>query len=310
MATATGGDPRPGRALIEAALDAGLDALDESAGKRLFAAYGIPVPGGSTVQSASAGGGGCRRSGLPGGHEGFRRRRAAQDRRRSGDTGHFRRDRGARRLPHPGSSGRGGPRATLDGVLVEHQVQGKREFVVGLMRDHLFGPVVMFGLGGIFTEALHDVAFAVIPLSEEDVEELLDAIEAKVLLGPFRGSPAVDRAALRARDPGGRSDRPGPSRDPGDRHQPASVRWRRAGGRRCADRAGRACSGVDPPARRPVPSWTLWLPRAAWSWSARPRTRASGAGCWWPISGWAVFPGSIYLVNPKGGTILGLPVHP
>ncbi len=55
--------------------------------------------------------------------------------------------------------------ASLDGVLVEHMVRGKREFVVGLIRDRLFGPVVMFGLGGIFTEALHDVAFAVAPLS-------------------------------------------------------------------------------------------------------------------------------------------------
>ena len=65
--------------------------------------------------------------------------------------------------------------ATLDGVLVEHMVKGKREFVAGLMRDRLFGPVVMFGLGGIFTEALGDVAFAVAPLGDGDAAELLDA---------------------------------------------------------------------------------------------------------------------------------------
>ena len=116
---------------------------------------------------------------------------------------------------------------TLDGVLVEHMVQGKREFVVGLIRDQLFGPVVMFGLGGIFTEALHDVAFAVAPLSEEDVDELLDAIEAKVLLGPFRGSPA------------GR---------PGGAWPRSSRRWRRW--RRTIPRSGRStstrCSSTAP----------------------------------------------------------------
>ena len=67
---------------------------------------------------------------------------------------------------------------------------------MGLIRDPLFGPVVMFGLGGIFTEALHDVAFAVAPFAEGDAAELLDQIRARELLGPFRGSPAVDRNAL------------------------------------------------------------------------------------------------------------------
>jgi len=68
--------------------------------------------------------------------------------------------------------------------------------VVGLVRDLLFGPVVMFGLGGIYTEALKDVAFAVAPVSEDDAYELMDQIEAKVLLGPVRGEQPVDRAAL------------------------------------------------------------------------------------------------------------------
>ncbi len=63
-------------------------------------------------------------------------------------------------------------------------VIGRREFVVGLVRDLLFGPVVMFGLGGIYTEALTDVAFAVAPVSEDDAYELMDA-------DPGEGAPWV-----------------------------------------------------------------------------------------------------------------------
>jgi acetyl-CoA synthetase (ADP-forming) len=84
----------------------------------------------------------------------------------------------------------------LDGVLVEKMVRGSREFVIGLSRDPSFGPCVMFGLGGIFTEALKDVTFRVAPLTKEDALEMIDEIKTKKLLGEFRGSPAVDRDAL------------------------------------------------------------------------------------------------------------------
>jgi len=84
----------------------------------------------------------------------------------------------------------------LDGVLIEKMVKGSREFVIGLSRDPQFGPCVMFGLGGIFTEALKDVTFRVAPLSKEDALEMIDEIKTKKLLGEFRGNPAVDREAL------------------------------------------------------------------------------------------------------------------
>jgi len=84
----------------------------------------------------------------------------------------------------------------LDGVLIEKMVRGNREFVIGLSHDPQFGPCVMFGLGGIFTEALRDVTFRVAPLSMEDALEMIDEIKTKKLLGEFRGSPAVDRSAL------------------------------------------------------------------------------------------------------------------
>ena len=86
--------------------------------------------------------------------------------------------------------------AGLDGVLVQEMISGSREFVLGLTRDPQFGPCVMFGAGGIFTEAIRDVTFRVAPLSAADAEEMLDEIRLSRLLDTFRGSPAVDRKTL------------------------------------------------------------------------------------------------------------------
>jgi acetate---CoA ligase (ADP-forming) subunit beta len=83
-------------------------------------------------------------------------------------------------------------------LLVTRMRRGRRELIAGLVRDPQFGPCVMLGLGGIFAEALRDVAFAVAPLEQGDADELIDALEHGALLGPFRGEPAVDRAQLRA----------------------------------------------------------------------------------------------------------------
>jgi len=86
--------------------------------------------------------------------------------------------------------------AKLEGFLVQPQVAGKREFVAGIFRDDQYGPVVMFGLGGIFTEALKDVSFRLAPLSELDAADMIAEIKSKKLLGPFRGEPAVDTNLL------------------------------------------------------------------------------------------------------------------
>ena len=62
----------------------------------------------------------------------------------------------------------------LDGLLVQPQIQGKRELVAGLFRDPQFGPVIMFGIGGVFTEALADVTFRLAPITESDAADMLD----------------------------------------------------------------------------------------------------------------------------------------
>ncbi len=89
-----------------------------------------------------------------------------------------------------------GRNVPMDGVLVQEMVKGAREFVLGLVRDPQFGPCVMFGLGGIFTEALSDVSFRVAPVSEEDALEMIEEIKTRALLDEFRGSPAADRSSL------------------------------------------------------------------------------------------------------------------
>lgn len=82
------------------------------------------------------------------------------------------------------------------GVLVQEMVQGKRELMAGLTRDAQFGPCVVFGLGGIFTEALEDVCFRMAPINKKQAYEMFDDIRGKKLLGPMRGMEPVDLDAL------------------------------------------------------------------------------------------------------------------
>ena len=84
----------------------------------------------------------------------------------------------------------------LEGFLIQPMLFGRREFVAGLFRDAQFGPVVMFGLGGIFTEALDDVVFRLAPLNEVHAGHMLDELCAAKLLGPFRGERAVKREQI------------------------------------------------------------------------------------------------------------------
>jgi acetyl-CoA synthetase (ADP-forming) len=81
-------------------------------------------------------------------------------------------------------------------VLIQEMIRGQRELVVGLTRDPQFGPCVMFGLGGIFTEILDDTAFRVAPLEEYDALEMMKDIKARKILDAVRGLKAVDRNAL------------------------------------------------------------------------------------------------------------------
>ncbi|MFC1858416.1 acetate--CoA ligase family protein [Thermodesulfobacteriota bacterium] len=81
-------------------------------------------------------------------------------------------------------------------LLVQEMVKGAREFVIGMVRDPQFGPCVMFGLGGILTEILHDVSFRVAPIEMYDALEMMKEIKGHKALDAIRGMEAVDREAL------------------------------------------------------------------------------------------------------------------
>jgi acetyltransferase len=88
------------------------------------------------------------------------------------------------------------PGIPMDGVYVQEMLPPGREVILGMVRDPTFGPLLMFGLGGIYVEVLRDVAFGVAPLSREEAEEMVRLIRgAKILLG-VRGQPPVDLAGL------------------------------------------------------------------------------------------------------------------
>ena len=81
-------------------------------------------------------------------------------------------------------------------VLVQQMVSGEREFLLGAKRDVQFGPVVMFGLGGVFAEVFNDVSMRVAPISNFDAEQMINEISATSLLGNFRGMGEVNTDKL------------------------------------------------------------------------------------------------------------------
>ncbi|MGQ9490836.1 MAG: acetate--CoA ligase alpha subunit [Anaerolineae bacterium] len=88
------------------------------------------------------------------------------------------------------------PDATIWGCQVQQMVKGGREVIIGMNRDPQFGPLIMFGLGGIYVEALKDVTFRVAPVDRRNATEMLDEIRSYRLLRGVRGEKPSDRAAI------------------------------------------------------------------------------------------------------------------
>lgn len=81
-------------------------------------------------------------------------------------------------------------------LLVSSMITGQRELIAGATVDPQFGPVLMFGIGGILAEAIRDIGFRLIPVTAVDIEELIADLAGQRLLGELRGEPAADRGAL------------------------------------------------------------------------------------------------------------------
>ncbi len=88
------------------------------------------------------------------------------------------------------------PQARIWGVFVQEFVKGGKETILGLKRDPLFGPLLMFGLGGIYVEALRDVTFRIAPIRELGVQRMIRQIRGFKILEGFRGEPPSDIDAL------------------------------------------------------------------------------------------------------------------
>lgn len=184
-----GGSPAE---LVATAVAEGSGALDESQAKALLASYGIVVPEGGVARDEDEAASVAERLGAPvavkavGAHIGHKTERGLV----------------ALNLQGPDAV-RSAARTFLAqaegedvSLLVERMVRGSRELLIGMKRDPLFGPVIVFGIGGIFAEAHKDIALGVTPLREQDIERMLTGIRASSLLDDFRGMPPVDRPAL------------------------------------------------------------------------------------------------------------------
>ncbi len=88
------------------------------------------------------------------------------------------------------------PEARLQGFSVQPLAEGV-ETLASVTSDPLFGPVLAFGLGGVWVEVLEDVALRVVPVTPHDVDEMLGEIKGRKLLDGFRGGPAADKESLR-----------------------------------------------------------------------------------------------------------------
>jgi acyl-CoA synthetase (NDP forming) len=88
------------------------------------------------------------------------------------------------------------PEADIEGVTVQNMAAPGLEVIIGMATDPQFGPVLMFGLGGVWVEVLKDVSFKIVPLTRADAANAIREIRAARLLDGFRGSEPVDTAAL------------------------------------------------------------------------------------------------------------------
>ncbi|HUL30236.1 MAG TPA: acetate--CoA ligase family protein [Thermodesulfobacteriota bacterium] len=88
------------------------------------------------------------------------------------------------------------PHATFEGVSVQKMARPGTEVIIGMTKDAQFGPVLMFGLGGILVELLKDVSFRIVPLEKEDAREMIREIKSYPLLEGFRGSEPADVSIL------------------------------------------------------------------------------------------------------------------
>ena len=191
-------------------------------------------------------------------------------------------------------------------LLLQEMVKGERELVMGLTRDPGFGPCVMFGLGGIFTEALADVSFRMAPLSPEEARRMAGEIRSASLLGPLRGlEPVAPKILAESLEGLGRIGLEHPEIKEIDinplivrRGRPVAVDALVVLGKIEEREEEFQSGGLD----------KFFSPRSVVVVGASGTPGKPGHDVIQNILD-NEFPGELYLVNPKGGEILGRKVH-
>jgi acetyl coenzyme A synthetase (ADP forming)-like protein len=184
-------------AIIERARSERRSKLSEIEALALLDAYGIATAPAELATSATEAAAAATRVGLP-----VAMKIVSPDISHKTDVGGVRlglttagevRDAFARMMDDVGARASG---ARVDGVVVQRMVRGGRETIAGVTRDRLFGPLVMFGLGGILVEAVRDVVFRLAPLGTCDATDMVAGIRGAAILSGIRGEPPADRDAL------------------------------------------------------------------------------------------------------------------
>ena len=175
--------------IIENALARGAKNLNEYESKRFLAAYGIPITREAVARSEDEAALKASEIGYPvvlkGSDEAFHHKTDLNLIELNLED-----EKSVRRAYHQLVSR---SKTKLKQVLVQEMIEEQRELMVGLYRDPQFGPCVMFGLGGIFTEIVEDTVFRVAPLTRKDATEMLAEIKAEKILESFRGQPPIDK---------------------------------------------------------------------------------------------------------------------
>jgi len=190
--------PSDARAICQTASRRGEGWLTAEEARLVLTAYGLPVAAGTTARTADEAAALARVIGFP-----VAAKLAAR-------TGQHKTDVGAVRLNLTSESqvrrafneimtvaAKLASPDTADGVLIQSMITGGLETIVGVSEDSAFGPLIAFGLGGIYVEVLGDVQFRMAPLTDRDADELLHGIRGVALLQGYRGHPAADLDALR-----------------------------------------------------------------------------------------------------------------
>lgn len=89
------------------------------------------------------------------------------------------------------------PQATIKGVMIQRMVTEGRELILGAKRDPQFGPVVIFGWGGVYTELLKDFSCGIPPMTLQEAERMISCTKVSEILGGFRGEPPSDRVFIK-----------------------------------------------------------------------------------------------------------------